>query len=46
MAREWYKKHFLRLKAETIIMNDRFPQFVLKKIGDRLSWEGILMTNF
>jgi len=46
MASEWYKRHFARLKAEQIIMAERFPQFVLKKANRTLYWEGILLTNF
>jgi ubiquitin-protein ligase len=46
MTHEWFDRHSARLKAEQIIMNDRFPQFVLKKERTRLYWEGILVTNF
>lgn len=46
MALKWYEKHALRLKAEAVIMDDRFPQFVLKKRRRELFWEGILETNF
>jgi len=42
----WHKRHPQRLKAEEIIMQDRFAQFVLKKDRDGLFWDGILITNF
>jgi ubiquitin-protein ligase len=46
MGSRWYKRHWKRLKAEEIIMTERFPQFVLKGNRKQLFWEGILMTNF
>jgi len=46
MRSRWYVRHWKRLKAEQIIMNERFAQFVLKEGNRRLFWEGILLTNF
>jgi hypothetical protein len=47
MSSPWYKRHWARLKAESIIIAARFPQFVLKKTkSGQLFWEGILITNF
>jgi len=44
---KWHDRHSQRLRAEQIIMSERFPQFVLKKdLLGRLFWEGILITNF
>ena len=45
MADSWYQRHWIRLKAEEIIMSERFPQFVLKASKAELFWEGILTTN-
>jgi hypothetical protein len=45
MAVKWYERYQERLKAEVVIMRERFPQFVLKKDSEGLFWEGILRTN-
>lgn len=47
MFEKWYERYPLRISAEKIVMQERYPQFVLK-MDDRkqLFWEGILKTNF
>ena len=43
---KWYQRFPQRIKAEQIIVSQRFPQFVLKEQKGILYWEGILITNF
>ncbi len=47
MSEKWYERYPLRLAAEKAIMEERFPQFVLKLDGGGcLLWDGLLCTNF
>ncbi len=47
MLEKWYERYPLRISAEKIIMQENYPQFVLKiDDGRRLFWDGILQTNF
>lgn len=47
MFENWYDRYPLRIAAEKIIMQEKYPQFVLKADKNRqLYWEGILQTNF
>lgn len=41
----WYEGHPGRLVLEKKAMNLKFPQFVLKRMGDQLAWVGKLHTN-
>jgi len=47
MFERWYERYPLRISAEKIIMQENYPQFVLK-LDDKkqLFWDGILQTNF
>ncbi len=45
-GKKWYERYPLRLQAEKIIMQQNFPQFVLKADWKKdLYWEGYLQTN-
>jgi ubiquitin-protein ligase len=47
MSEKWYERYPLRISAEKIIMQENYPQFVLKIENTlQLFWEGILQTNF
>ena len=47
MSEYWYERYPLRISAEKIIMQENYPQFVLKLDDNRqLFWDGILQTNF
>ncbi len=47
MSENWYERYPLRIAAEKIIMQENYPQFVLKLDNKRqLLWDGILQTNF
>lgn len=41
----WYDDQPTRLIAEDDTVRSRFPQFRLKKMGDKLAWVGTLVTN-
>lgn len=44
---KWYERYPLRISAEKIIMQENYPQFVLKADAKKqLFWDGILQTNF
>ncbi len=47
MFDKWYERYPLRIAAEKIIMQENYPQFVLK-LNDKkqLFWDGLLQTNF
>ena len=47
MFEYWYERYPLRISAEKVIMQENYPQFVLKLDDKRqLFWDGILQTNF
>jgi len=47
MQEKWYARYPLRISAEKIIMQENYPQFVLKADEEKqLYWDGLLQTNF
>lgn len=47
MSEKWYERYPLRVSAEKIIMQENYPQFVLKADAKKqLFWDGLLQTNF
>ncbi len=47
MSEKWYERYPLRISAEKIIMQESYPQFVLKLDSRKQPfWDGMLQTNF